>query len=188
MKKLLLFVLFILLGWEVFWALMGVKSFYPWQLQENMAQTPGDLVLLDVRTPWEFQWFHLPGAQNVPFEKGLPPNLTIPTDKTVVVICMTGHRSPLVAYRLLHDGYSRVYNLTGGMAGWKAWKWVEALGHNQGSDSDHPNSIKPSNKALKEKSMRIRNKGEACKALTNVTKGIILQGRTRRAPRPHHAS
>ena len=38
MKKLLLFILFILVGWEVFWALMGVKSLYPWQLQEKMAQ------------------------------------------------------------------------------------------------------------------------------------------------------
>ena len=126
MKKLLFFVFLILLGWEVFWSLMGVKSLYPWQLQEKMAQTPGDLALLDVRTPWEFRWFHLPGAQNMPFERGLPNNLTIPRNKTVVVICMTGHRSPWVAYRLLKDGYPQIYNLTGGMAGWEVWKWVAA--------------------------------------------------------------
>ena len=126
MKKLLFFVVFILVGWEVFWALMGVKSLYPWQLQEKIARTPGELVLLDVRTPWEFQWFHLPGARNVPFEEGLPDNLAIPKNKTVVVICMSGHRSPWVAYRLLQDGYLQVYNLTGGMAGMEAWKWVAA--------------------------------------------------------------
>jgi len=126
MKKLLFFILVILVGWEVFWALMGVKPLYPWELQEKMARTPGELVLLDVRTPREFQWFHLPGAQNVPFERGLPNNLAIPKNKTVVVICMTGHRSPWVAYRLLKRGYPEVYNLTGGMAGWEAWKWVAA--------------------------------------------------------------
>jgi rhodanese-related sulfurtransferase len=115
-----------LLGWEVFWSLMGVKSLYPWQLQEKMAQAPDDLALLDVRTPWEFRWFHLPGAQNVPFETGLPDNLTIPRNKTVVVICLTGHRSPWVAHQLPQDGYPKVYNLRGGMVGWEAWKWVAA--------------------------------------------------------------
>ena len=56
----------------------------------------------------------------------MPSYLTIPKNKTVVVICMTGHRSPWVAYRLLKDGYPQIYNLTGGMAGWEVWKWVAA--------------------------------------------------------------
>jgi rhodanese-related sulfurtransferase len=126
MKKLLFFLLLLVVGWDLLWALLGVKALFPWQLSEKRAQDPSDLVLLDVRTPWEFHWFHLPGAQNVPFEKGLPDHLTIPRNKTVVVICMTGHRSPPVAYRLLKEGYTQVYNLTWGMAGWEVWKWLAA--------------------------------------------------------------
>lgn len=123
MDLVLLFLLVLVLGWDPFWALLGVRPLFPWQLHEKMTRDSADLVLLDVRTPGEFNWFHLPGARSVPFEQGLPDDLTIPRTKTVVVICMTGHRSPPVAYRLLRDDYTRVYNLTGGMAAWKVWEW-----------------------------------------------------------------
>ena len=121
----ILFLLFflLLLGWDVFWARLGVKPLFPWQLKQKMTRDPSEVVLLDVRTPWEFHWFHLPGAQNVPFPSRQMDDLAIPRTKTVVVICMTGHRSPPVAYRLVKAGCTQVYNLTGGMAGWKVWKW-----------------------------------------------------------------
>jgi rhodanese-related sulfurtransferase len=59
------------------------------------------LVWLDVRTPLEYNWFYLPGAQNVPHllmnGAKLPPVSPL---REIVVIRMTGHRSPLVAYAL----------------------------------------------------------------------------------------
>jgi rhodanese-related sulfurtransferase len=58
----------------------------------------------------------------------MPP---VAPSQEVVVICMTGHRSPLVAYALKKKGYARVYNLTGGMVGWKMYKWVSRLRGNQ---------------------------------------------------------
>ena len=42
-------------------------------------------------------------------------------DEPVIVICMTGHRSPMVAYQLKKRGYRQVYNLTWGMLAWKLW-------------------------------------------------------------------
>lgn len=114
-------------GWDVLWSLMGVNPLFPWQLQEKLEKPPPNLVLLDVRTPKEFHWFQLPGAQNEPFEKGLANSLKIPKNKTIVVICLTGHRSPLVAYRLKRVGFRNVYNLTWGMAGWEVWKWIAAM-------------------------------------------------------------
>ena len=125
MLKLLLLLFIILLGWEVFWWLMGVRPLFPWQLARKLTGDYTDLVLLDVRTPEEFQWFHLPRAQNMPIEKGLPKEMPIPKTQTVVVICMTGHRSPIVAYRLEKAGFTRVYNLTWGMVGWQVWKWLK---------------------------------------------------------------
>jgi len=81
-----------------------------------------------VRTPREYNRFHLPGAQNVPHmltgSGKMPP---VPPSQEVVVICMTGHRSPLVAYGLKKRGYARVYNLTWRMAGWKMYEWVSRL-------------------------------------------------------------
>jgi rhodanese-related sulfurtransferase len=37
---------------------------------------------------------------------------------TLVIICMTGHRSSVVAYRLKKRGFTEVHNLTFGMLGW----------------------------------------------------------------------
>ena len=63
----------------------------------------------------------------MPFERGLAKDIQIPKTKTVVVICMTGHRSPMVAYGLEKAGFARVYNLTWGMVGWEVWKRFEDL-------------------------------------------------------------
>ena len=78
------------------------------------------LTLIDVRTPGEFSWFHIDGAENMP---GLLSNAQgfkgKRVDEPVIVICMTGHRSPMVAYQLKKRGYKQVYNLTWGMLAWK---------------------------------------------------------------------
>jgi rhodanese-related sulfurtransferase len=127
MIKLLLLLLVIVLGWDLFWWLVGVKPLFPWQLERKLKGDQADLTLIDVRTPEEFHWFHLPEAQNMPIEKGLPKDMQIPRDKTVVVICMTGHRSPIGAYHLRKAGFARIYNLTWGMMGWKVWEWLKGM-------------------------------------------------------------
>ena len=58
----------------------------------------------------------------------MPP---VSPSQEVVVICMTGHRSPLVAYALKKKGYTRVCNLTWGMVGWKLYEWVSQLRGNK---------------------------------------------------------
>jgi rhodanese-related sulfurtransferase len=124
MRLFLLAVLLVFLGWDAAWLVLGIKPRFPWQLKESLRAGASDLVLLDVRTRLEYNWFHLPGALNVP--EGLADHsaLTpVPPSKEVVVICLTGHRAPLVAYALKKRGYPRVYNLTGGMLGWKIYEW-----------------------------------------------------------------
>jgi rhodanese-related sulfurtransferase len=123
MRKILPLLLVVFVAWDVGWALLGVKPLFPWQLQEEYAKHHPDLVLLDVRTQAEFSWFHIPGARNVPFRNVSGKHLKIPKNKNVVVICLTGHRSPLVAWHLQKNGYTNVYNLTWGMAGWEAYKF-----------------------------------------------------------------
>jgi rhodanese-related sulfurtransferase len=81
-----------------------------------------------VRTPLEFGWFHLPEARN-------DPNLLLETksiegvspDQPMVIICMTGHRSPIVAYSLKKNGFKEVYNLTWGMLGWKIYEFFRSI-------------------------------------------------------------
>jgi rhodanese-related sulfurtransferase len=125
----LLAVIVLWLAWDAAWWLLGVKPRFPWQLKDEPGAGASGPVLLDVRTPLEYNWFHLPGAQNVPNllwnRAEMPP---VPTSREVVVVCMTGHRSPVVAYVLRKRGYSRVYHLPWGMLGYKVYEWLARVG------------------------------------------------------------
>jgi len=113
-------ILLLLIGWDFGWYLAGVKPLFPWQLKKLLKGKNNQLTLIDVRTPGEFSWFHIDGAANMP---GLLSNAQgfkgKRVDEPVIVICMTGHRSPMVAYQLKKRGYKQVYNLTWGMLAWK---------------------------------------------------------------------
>ncbi len=124
MKLLLLFVLLFFVVWDIGWMLAGVRPLFPWQLKSMLQQHPERLVLLDVRTAAEFKLLHIPGARHMPdiLAGGeLPEDLrrTIP-GATVVVICMTGHRSPLATKALQTRLDTPIVNLTWGMLGWLA--------------------------------------------------------------------
>ena len=126
MRLLLLFALLVLLwlAWDLLAPLFGVRQMPPWRLRRRLAEGQPPL-LVDVRTPQEFNWFHIPGAINAPFgSTGFDAVLKLHSRPggpplKVVVVCMTGHRSPLVAWSLKRAGFGEVSNLTWGMAGWK---------------------------------------------------------------------
>lgn len=129
MGKFLIAILVFFLVWDVVWWILGVKPLFPWQLRKRLHSNAVPPVLLDVRTPVEYNWFHLPGAQNHPdmlIEGRSMPQVA--PNQEVVVICMTGHRSPFVAHALKKRGLTRVYNLTWGMLGWKLYEWISRLG------------------------------------------------------------
>ena len=119
MKPLIILAVLII-GWDVAWYFAGVKPLFPWQLEKLRNGDKKTVSLIDVRTPGEFNWFHIDGAANMP---DLLSNVEgfkgKRVDEPVIVICMTGHRSPMVAYQLKKRGYKQVYNLTWGMLAWK---------------------------------------------------------------------
>lgn len=111
----------LLMLWDVSWWFgFGVSPLSPYTLK--MEVNHGDApVIIDVRTPAEFKLFHLPGAINVPYPASLNDLAMAAPDPTrpVVVVCMTGHRSPPVARQMQQGGYTNVRNLTWGMLAWK---------------------------------------------------------------------
>ena len=52
MGQILLAIILIFLVWDAVWWLLGVKPRFPWQLKDRLDAGASDLVLLDVRTPW----------------------------------------------------------------------------------------------------------------------------------------
>ena len=76
-----------------------------------------DHLLIDVRTPGEYESGHIPGAINISVQT-LPDRLDeISRDQPIVVYCRSGNRSATAAEILVDAGYSPVYDL-GGIQDW----------------------------------------------------------------------
>jgi phage shock protein E len=75
-------------------------------------------VLVDVRTPEEFEAKHLPGAINIPVEDLDKRRAELPKEKDVVLYCRSGSRSARGRSVLLDSGFTRVHDL-GAISNWK---------------------------------------------------------------------
>ena len=78
-----------------------------------------DMTLLDVREDWEIEKapvptdiVHIPMGEIEGRISELDPN------KDTVVICRSGARSAQVAQYLAHQGFGKVFNLSGGILAW----------------------------------------------------------------------
>jgi rhodanese-related sulfurtransferase len=92
---------------------------------ELLQLQSGGASIVDVRTPQEFAAGHVASAINVPVDQIQQVAAAWDKGKPVVVYCATGARSADAAAYLAGAGFLRVYNLAGGVAGWKG---VELVG------------------------------------------------------------
>ena len=78
--------------------------------------------LIDVRTPGEYQSGHLEGAKNIDFySKDFAQQMAkLDKNKTVAVYCAVGGRSASAVDKLKSLGFSKIYDLDGGIRGWSA--------------------------------------------------------------------
>jgi rhodanese-related sulfurtransferase len=83
-----------------------------------MVGQRGDLFLLDVRTPGEYQQARLDGARLIPIDQFAKRLAEVPKDRPVLVYCAVGSRSAQVVNYLARQGYSEIYNLSGGIYAW----------------------------------------------------------------------
>ena len=75
-------------------------------------------LLLDVREPWEYQTCHIEGATLVPMNAIAARAQELDPETETVVICHHGGRSQQVAAFLERNGFSKLYNLQGGVNAW----------------------------------------------------------------------
>ncbi|MBQ2560663.1 MAG: rhodanese-like domain-containing protein [Fibrobacter sp.] len=73
-------------------------------------------LLIDVRTPAEVaKGMASASAMNVPLQE-IPQRLSeIPKDKDLLIYCRSGKRSMAASKFLVENGYSRVFNIEGGI-------------------------------------------------------------------------
>jgi rhodanese-related sulfurtransferase len=77
-----------------------------------------DLILLDVREPWEFATAKIEGSVPIPMGE-IPARLQeLDPDAHIVTICHAGVRSMNVAVWLRNQGLENVQSLRGGIDAW----------------------------------------------------------------------
>ncbi len=80
-----------------------------------------DMVLLDVRTPAEYEKARIAGSINIPLDditKQIPS--TVPdAQKRVYVYCLSGSRSAFAVDAMVKLGYGNVYDVQNGLLAWR---------------------------------------------------------------------
>jgi rhodanese-related sulfurtransferase len=111
--------------------LTAVRELMPWDLEERMRDNP-QLLIVDVREPYEYDAMHIDGAINVPrgvlesacewdYEETVP-QLVRAREREVVVVCRSGYRSALAAFNMQLLGYIQVASLKTGLRGWNDYE------------------------------------------------------------------
>ncbi len=108
-----------------------IEELFPWDLSEELAEGK-DLMLLDIREPYEYEAMHIQDSMNVPrgvleaacdwdYEETIP-ELVEARERDIVVICRSGLRSVLAAHCMQMMGYERVRSLKTGLRGWNDYE------------------------------------------------------------------
>jgi adenylyltransferase/sulfurtransferase len=106
-----------LIDYEEFCNRMSETDITPAEVAARLARGE-DLVLVDVREPFEWSVGHVSQAQHIPMAQVAARLGDIPQDRDVVMICRSGSRSERARQYLKQMGYTRVKNMIGGMQRW----------------------------------------------------------------------
>ena len=79
----------------------------------------GKAVLIDVREPDEWIKEHVPEAHLVPLSGFNPEDFPKEHEKIAVFHCRSGGRTEAAATQILQSGFREVYQLEGGIQGWR---------------------------------------------------------------------
>jgi rhodanese-related sulfurtransferase len=100
---------------------MSAATISPDGLARRHQEVP-DLMLIDVRTPAEFEQVHVGFAKNIPLDQ-LDANAVMRSGngaegEPLYLICHTGARSQKACEKLQQAGYTNVVNVEGGTQAW----------------------------------------------------------------------
>jgi rhodanese-related sulfurtransferase len=120
-------------------SLTDVEEIMPWDLEDRLQDNP-ELLIVDVREPYEYDAMHIEGSIAVPrgilesacewdYEETIP-ELVNARQREIVVVCRSGYRSVLAAFSMHVLGYENVVSLKTGLRGWNDYEQplVDELG------------------------------------------------------------
>ena len=110
-----------------------------------------DAVIIDVRTPEEFEKGHLENALNYNWNGINFQNQISGLDKSkpVFVYCLSGGKSAAATNKMRTEGFKEIYELSGGIMKWRAASFVETKGYvNPGMTKNQFNELLNSEKLV----------------------------------------
>jgi rhodanese-related sulfurtransferase len=89
------------------------------EIIQSNNQNP-DFIILDVRTPDEYNSGHIAQAINIDFQSSnFSSNIgRLNSEKTYLVYCKAGGRSAAATQSMRQLGFKEIFNLTGGITQW----------------------------------------------------------------------
>lgn len=75
--------------------------------------------VIDVREPEEYAAGHIPGSELIPLGSILTESKNWDKSESILLVCRSGNRSRQAAELLTKAGFSRLYNLEGGVLAWQ---------------------------------------------------------------------
>ncbi len=85
----------------------------------TMREERPDLVVIDVREPFEWDEGHINGAVHLPMGEAVRRMGEVPAGRPKAVLCAGGLRSSTVISALSREGMTDWYNVIGGMTAWQ---------------------------------------------------------------------
>ncbi len=100
---------------------MTSEPFIPSMSVEELHQAlqkETSIQLIDVREPWEYELCRIPGSKLIPLGELLGRTNELPKNETVYLQCRSGGRSAEALLMLQKAGFSKLYNVEGGILAW----------------------------------------------------------------------
>ena len=95
----------------------GWKDITPAEVAKLLEERK-DMQFIDVREVEEYEEGHIEGVTLIPLSEFDKRKNEIDREKETVFICRSGNRSGRVCEYLSSLGYSKMYNMVGGMMNW----------------------------------------------------------------------
>ena len=86
----------------------------------ELLSSPQPPLVIDVRAPREREQKHIVGSLGIPLNRLVEKLETLPSGRPLLIYCAGGYRSSIAASLLERNGFDRVSEIAGGIAGWEA--------------------------------------------------------------------
>ncbi len=86
---------------------------------KSIMESDSSLLILDVRSNVEYESSHLKDAVNVPLQNLTSRLVEFDKNAAILVYCGSGQRSSQACTILVERGFTKVFNIQGGIAAWR---------------------------------------------------------------------